>query len=78
MIESGLHEFYKSFAFIKEKYMQRAFKNQTEDDDTQALTAEQLSKPLILLFCLFGISATVFLAELAIFKWKNRQRGSNC
>lgn len=77
MTESGLHEFYKSYAFLKEKYMQRAFMNQTEDDDMQALTVEQIKRPLFLVFCLFGIATTVFIAELVIVKWKNRQHASN-
>lgn len=40
-----------------------------EDDDIQALSIQQLKKPMILIFCLWGAASTLLIAESVVFKW---------
>lgn len=78
MVENGIHKFYLSLAIFKQKLIDRAYLEQI-DDDFQALTVEQLKRPMILLFYLWGMATIIFIAEMTIFKWIycNRRRNSN-
>lgn len=75
MTENGLYQFYLSLAAFKQKFVDRAYLDEDEDD-FQALTMGQLKRPMILLFCLWAVAMTLFMAEVIISKWKN-QRDNN-
>lgn len=78
MVENGLHKFYLSLAIFKQKLIDRAYLEQI-DDDSQALTIEQLKRPMIVLFYLWGTATIIFICEMTIFKWIlcNRRLRSN-
>lgn len=72
MMQNGLHQFYTNFADFKQKFLVREYLSE-KDDDLQALTAEQLKRPMILMSCLFGVAIVIWMAEIIIFRWKNRR-----
>lgn len=74
MMESGLIHLYRSLATFKQKLVDRAF-TIANVDNFRALTMEQLNRPLVLLFCLWGAAMIVFVIETIIFKWKVYNRG---
>lgn len=43
------------------------------EEDDQALTMEQLKRPMILIVCLWGMSIMIWIAEIIIYRWKNRR-----
>lgn len=53
MIESGLAHFYSSLAKFQ---ISLDYHMSQEDDDIQALSIQQLKKPMILIFCLWAAS----------------------
>lgn len=71
MMENGMHQFYTSFTNFLRKLFARQFAR-SDDDDSQALTMSQLKRPMIFIFGLWGVAIIVFIAEIIIFKWKNR------
>lgn len=73
MMASGLHQFYTSLATFKNNLVERAY-SIVDDDCTEALTMEQLKRPLILLFCLWGVALIVFIGESIVSKWKLRNQ----
>lgn len=77
MMQSGLYRFYTSLAdydrkIIEEEYL-AANKDDEDEDDLQALTIEQLKRPLMLLLSLCGIVMVIFIGEILVFKWNNWQ-----
>lgn len=75
MIESGLHSFYMSLNSFKQQFIERAYFSQT-DDAFQALTTQQLKRPMILVFYLWATAVIVFIAEALVSKW-NQWRNQN-
>lgn len=69
MMESGLHQLYTSMTDFKQKLVDRVYAI-VESEDFRALTMEQLKRPLILLFCLWGVALIVFIAETIASKWE--------
>lgn len=75
MMESGLHQFFTSYAHFRDGLHLRAFNGQQDDDDhEQALTIEQLIRPMKLIFCLWGVALTIFTVEIVVFKWNQLRR----
>lgn len=71
IMANGLHQFYASYCDFKQKLIERAYLKQN-DDDFQALTAQQLVRPLIFLCCLCGVATFIFIGEIVAFQWKHR------
>lgn len=71
MMESGLYQFYTTLAAFKLKLMERSFwsDDDDDDDDMQALTVQQLKRPMILLFCLWAVAKAIFIAEMIVSKF---------
>lgn len=71
MIESGLHQFYTSFTDFKRKLTERhdVIKPDEDGDDVQAMTLEQLRRPMILTLCLCGVAAVILIVEILVVKW---------
>lgn len=76
-VENGLRQFYESLVDFRQKLIDRVHLSQL-DDDIQALTFEQLRRPMILVFCLWGITIIILILEIFISKWnasrRNRER----
>lgn len=70
MIESGLYRFYTSFADYKFK-LRRRIHSSEDDENFQALTIQQLRRPMVLIFGLWTLSIVVFIAEHIFHKWQN-------
>lgn len=70
MMENGLHKFYTSFTAFKRQLFEWS-KFSTEDDLEHALTMEQLWRPMILIFWLWGMALVAWIAEILIRRWKN-------
>lgn len=73
MTETGLHQFYLSFADYKQKLSERTRVDQ-EVDDFQDLTTSQLKRPLIIIFFFWSLAMLTFLIENIILKVNNRNR----
>lgn len=76
LMESGLHQFFTSYAHFRDDLHLREFNGQQDDDDDyeQALTIEQLIRPMKLIFCLWGVALTIFTVEIVVFKWNQLRR----
>lgn len=76
-IENGLYKFYKSLDKFTQKLSKRMESSQTDDDDIQALSMEQLKRPMIFISCLWGLAMVLFIGEFIIFKlrqWQENRR----
>lgn len=69
----GLLKFYTSFTLFKRQFIDRAYVVFNSEEDDQALTMEQLKRPMILIVCLWGMSIMIWIAEIIIYRWKNRR-----
>lgn len=70
IMENGLHQFFMSFCEFSRKVILSSYLDEA-DEEEQALTFEQLRRPMILVFSLWGIAATIFIAENMIFRWNH-------
>lgn len=70
MMESGLYAFYMSLNSFKQQCMERIHLDET-NDEFRALTAEQLKRPLLLVFALWTFALIIFISEHIILKWYN-------
>lgn len=75
MMENGFYRFYISIASFTQQLIEREYLEQNEEE-FQALTVDQLKRPLMLLFALFGVSVIVFIIEHIISKWNSYVRRS--
>lgn len=73
VMQSGINRFYVSYTRFKRNILERAYLDD-ENDNFHALTADQLKRPMILVFCLWGVALIVFIAEIAVSKYRNRNR----
>lgn len=72
MMESGLYQFYTSLAAFKQKFVEQTYSNQDDDDDNlQALTMQQLKRPMFLLFSLWAVAKAIFIAEMLVAKFND-------
>lgn len=71
MMENGLYQFYLDFAAYRQKLNRRIPTNQ-EDDDLQALTMEQLERPLVRILCIWSVAMIIFILEFIKMKWSCR------
>lgn len=76
MMENGLNQFFSAFTEFKRKLVARANLNIADEDDFQALSIDQLKKPVILMVGFCGIAVIIFIVEVIIFKVKQRNRRS--
>lgn len=68
MMENGLFKFYTSLASFKQKFIER---NSQHENDFQALSMNELKRPMKLLLGLCAFATFIFLFEFAISKWRN-------
>lgn len=68
--ENGLHQFYDSFIAFQRNFIERDHLKQ-QDEDIQALTVEQLRRPMILVFFLWGVAIVIRIAEIIAIKWRH-------
>lgn len=78
MMSSGLYEFYTSYAEFKRRIMKPwcvgpcpRHTHDSDDDDLQVLTMEQLRRPMMLIFGLWALAAVIFVIEYIISKVNN-------
>lgn len=72
--ENGLHQFYDSFSAFQQSIIERDHL-EPEDEDIQALTVDQLWRPMILVFYLWGVTIVICIEEIIAFKrkhWRNQ------
>lgn len=69
MMESGFYQFYISLADFMEKFVQRA-EEMYLDDDFQALSMDQLRRPMIIFISLYAMAIIVFILEIIVVKLK--------
>lgn len=66
-MENGLHQFYGSLTAFQQK-LRKPTDYKHEHEENAALTMEQLIRPMILVFYLWGLATAVFIAELVVYK----------
>lgn len=82
MMESGLYAFYNSLTQFRLEMNRQVHSKRGDDednDDIKALTIEQLMRPMMIIFCLWGASVALFIVEHFVFRWnqwRNRSRGN--
>lgn len=67
MMESGLNRYFQSFGEFKEKFFERSFAKE-KNNEFQALNVVQLKRPAIFILCMYGITLIIFLIETALSK----------
>lgn len=72
IMENGLSQFFSSFTAIKRKLIERATLGTVNDNEFQALSVEQLKRPMILLFGICAAATILLIAEIIIFRCSNR------
>lgn len=74
MMASGLHQLYIKYSEFVFEMHSKIEHREDENDDEQALTMDQLKRPLILVFYLWGITLVVFIIENSVYYIKKRSR----
>lgn len=67
-MENGLFQFYTSLASFKQKFIERTYQ---DENDVQALSMNELKRPMKLFLGLCAFSTFIFLFELTISNWNN-------
>lgn len=74
MMASGLHQLYIKYGEFVSEMHSKIEHREDENDDEQALTMDQIKRPLILVFYLWGITLVVFIIENLVYYIKKRSR----
>lgn len=71
IMENGLYRFYASLNAFRRKLIYRNSTPIEDDFSDRALAMEQLIRPMMFVFYLWGLSVIAFVAELIVSKWRN-------
>lgn len=70
MMSSGLHHFYTKYSEFMMEMRSKIEHREENDEESQALTMEQLQRPLVVIFYLWGGSLGIFIIEILIYHFK--------
>lgn len=71
--ENGLKTFYISMDTFKRNFFQKTFLEH-EVDESEALTLDQLKRPMMLVFILWGVAIIIHLIQKFVFKLTDPMR----
>lgn len=66
MAENGFFYFFAEYIYELIETLRQTF----HDENFRILSMEQLSIPLMLVFCIHGIAFWIFLVEVIVFVWR--------
>lgn len=72
MVESGIHQFYKTFGAFNHHFITVKHSNQDENEEFSALNMQQIQRLLILFICFWAFASLIFIGEMVVVKVMRR------